>query len=213
MSTALSRRVIAGVSVVALGLGSAACSNADEKASKATEVAGSAVAKATDAAGDAAAKATDAAGKAADAAGSAAADATDAVGDAVSGAKEAVTDAATKEITLADGTTESVPEDLATAIANDSDLTGQSATSVEKGDNYYIAVLENGDNIVYTAETGAVPVIGRILDTWLENGGAQAKVGFPTAPERQDGDQYTQSFTNGVIDWDGASETADIQPR
>ncbi|AIG63909.1 hypothetical protein CATYP_03690 [Corynebacterium atypicum] len=133
---------------------------------------------------------------------------------------EASTDAAesadTAEVTLAGGETETVPGDLATAIGNFEGEFGK-ATEVKEDNGAWIAEFENGDHVVYSEETGAVPLVGKIGETWFAEGGANSAVGLPTAPEKvaSEAHGWTQSFQHGQISWLGENGTfsADIQTR
>ncbi len=58
-------------------------------------------------------------------------------------------------------------------------------------------------NIVYSEETGAVPLVGEIANTWKKEGGLNSEVGLPLKAEdkRDDNNGWIQDFQNGTIEW------------
>ncbi|AKK10786.1 LGFP repeat-containing protein [Corynebacterium uterequi] len=202
MTSSLSRRLLAGAAALSLGFGLVACNDADTAASNAKGAASTAASEAKEAASEAKDAAKEAATEAKDAA---------------SKAKDAAKDAAGVDtpITLSDGTSIQVPADFATALGNEAEFKGAPA-SVEQSGDAWVATYPNTDHgiLVYSASTGAVPVIGQILQTWTAEGGVDSALGLPTAPEEGDMESgWHQTFANGTIDWlpqgDG-SYTADI---
>jgi hypothetical protein len=87
--------------------------------------------------------------------------------------------------------------------------------NVESSDGATLATFEHG----WAVENGngdVVPLIGKIGETWANDGGLDNEIGLPTAPETGDAMQgWTQDFENGTIAWmqDGSgSWNADIRP-
>ncbi|MER0070086.1 hypothetical protein ABRP93_02980 [Corynebacterium sp. KPL2850] len=172
----MTRRIAGGFAAATLSVALVACSDAEDAADDAKDSAGSVAADASDAAGSAASEATDAAGSAA------------AEGD-------------TKTITTAGGE-EEVPADLAAAIEEKQAEWGD-VQSVESSDKGTLATFEGGKHLVYSEETGAQPVIGKIAETWVNEGGLDSSVGLPTKPEADatEANGWTQEFSNGTISW------------
>ncbi|MDK4278853.1 hypothetical protein QPX43_00650 [Corynebacterium accolens] len=185
----MTRRIAGGFAAATLSVALVACSDAEDAADDAKDAAGSVAADASDAAGSAASDATDAAG-------SAAAEATGSKDDNAEGAK-----GDTQTITTANGE-EEVPADLAAAIEEKQAEWGD-VQSVESSDKGTLATFEGGKHLVYSEETGAQPVIGKIAETWVNEGGLDASVGLPTKPEADatDANGWTQEFSNGTISW------------
>ncbi|GAB3939419.1 LGFP repeat-containing protein [Corynebacterium tapiri] len=193
----ITRRVVAGAAALTVAFGAVACSEADEAANKA---------------GDAASSATSAAGDAAGGAKDKAKEATESAKASESAGKEG----ATEEVATADGKTTLVPADLATAIANEEGNWGKPET-IQEGEKGFLATYANGDQIVYADAIGAVPVVGKINETWMSEGGLDAEIGLPTAPENVIENGWDQSFQNGTIVWtndgQGGEYSADIQKK
>lgn len=185
----MTRRIAGGFAAATLSVALVACSDAEDAADDAKDAAGSVAADASDAAGSAASDATDAAG-------SAAAEATGSKDDNAEGAK-----GETQTITTANGE-EEVPADLAAAIEEKQAEWGD-VQSVESSDEGTLATFEGGKYLAYSEETGAQPVIGKIAETWVNEGGLDASVGLPTNPEADatDANGWTQTFSNGTISW------------
>lgn len=187
----LRTRLFAGAAAVALSMSVVACSEAEDAA----DSAGDAVSSATDSAGSALNEATSELGA------ESAADAPD------GGSGE------TTEVESADGSTIEIP----TAVAAAAEQAGFSVPeSVENGPNGASLVTYPEGLIVHSADSGAQPLVGKIAETWMGEGGLEAAVGLPTAPEEptSEGNGWTQEFTGGVISWvaDGSGEfTADVQ--
>ena len=195
----MTRRIAGGFAAATLSVALVACSDAEDAADDAKDTAGSVAADASDAAGSAASDATDAAG-------SAAAEAT--------GSKDENGEGGTQTITTAGGE-EEVPADLATAIEEKQAEWGD-VQSVESSDKGTLATFEGGKHLVYSEETGAQPVIGKIAETWVNEGGLASSIGLPTKPEADatEANGWTQEFSNGTISWtkddDGEFE-ADVE--
>lgn len=68
-------------------------------------------------------------------------------------------------------------------------------------------------NIVYSEETGAVPLVGEIANTWKKEGGLNSEVGLPTKAEdkREDNNGWIQDFQNGTIEW--LEENGEFGPK
>lgn len=198
----ITRRIAGGFAAATLSVALVACSDAEDTVDDAKDTAGSVAADASDAAGSAAADATDAAG-------SAAAEATGSKDDNAEGAK-----GETQTVTTANGE-EEVPADLAAAIEEKQAEWGD-VQSVESSDKGTLATFEGGKHLVYSEETGAQPVIGKIAETWVNEGGLDASVGLPTNPEADatDANGWIQTFSNGTISWTEGEDSqfkADIE--
>ncbi|MFW8624510.1 hypothetical protein ACOI1A_11245 [Corynebacterium glutamicum] len=201
----LRTRIFAGTAAVALSLGVASCSNAEDAVDSATDAANSA----TSAAGSAASSATAAAGSAInDATGTSSASTTEPSG--TSGSDSAGGD--TTEVESADGSTISIP----TAVVTAANAAGFSTPeSVEEGPNGESLVTFPEGYIVNSAEGGAQALVGMIGETWIGEGGLSAAVGLPTGPEEATTNGWTQQFTSGVISWldDGSGQfAASVEP-
>lgn len=174
MRSTITRSLTAVVLGAGLVLGSAACSTEDVDAAK--DKAGNAAADATDAVGDAAGKAGDAAG-----------DAADKAGDAISG---------TGEI---DGT--EVPAGIADKYE---ELGGADALGalgeVTEENGVTVAVFDNA-RIYDTPDNGAVLIQGKILETWLADGGAESELGLPIRDEAEIEGGWISYFENGSMTW------------
>ncbi|MEJ6550229.1 hypothetical protein PQI66_11815 [Corynebacterium sp. USCH3] len=87
-------------------------------------------------------------------------------------------------------------------------------TDVESSDGATLATFENGW-AVENADGDVIPLIGKIGETWTDDGGLDNEIGLPTGPESGDAMQgWTQQFENGTIAWmqdDGGNWDADIQ--
>jgi len=86
--------------------------------------------------------------------------------------------------------------------------------NVEASDGKTLATFENGW-IVGTPDHGAVPLIGKIGETWADGGGLTNELGAPTAAETGDASAgWSQTFEAGTINWvpDASGQwNADIQ--
>ena len=159
------------------------------------DTAGSVAADATDAAGSAAAEATSK-DDADDADASEGADASDDKDDADDKG------GATKSIATANGDVD-VPADFASAIEEKKAEWGD-VKSIEQGDDdEFLANFDNGNLLTFDDDEGAQPIVGKIAETWKEQGGLDSEVGLPKAAEEKaaQGKGWTQQFDNGVISW------------
>lgn len=122
----------------------------------------------------------------------------------------------TVEQQTADGNTTLIPADLKVAIEEQESEWGLPELIQQEGDKA-LAQFADGNYLAWSEETGAVPVIGKIAETWTVEGGLNSELGMPTAPEKElDGEQgWTQSFTNGVMQWvnDNGEWGAKTEPR
>lgn len=194
----LRTRIFAGTAAVALSLGVASCSNAED---------------AVDSATDAANSATSAAGSAInDATGTSSASTTDPSGTSGSDSGSDSAGGDTTEVESADGSTISIP----TAVVTAANAAGFSTPeSVEEGPNGESLVTFPEGYIVNSAEGGAQALVGMIGETWIGEGGLSAAVGLPTGPEEATTNGWTQQFTSGVISWldDGSGQfAASVEP-
>ena len=197
----MTRRIAGGFAAATLSVALVACSDAEDAANDAKDTAGSVAADATDAAGSAAAEATsndDADDKddADDADASEGADASDDKDDADDKG------GATKSIATANGDVD-VPADFASAIEEKKAEWGD-VKSIEQGDDdEFLANFDNGNLLTFDDDEGAQPIVGKIAETWKEQGGLDSEVGLPKAAEEKaaQGKGWTQQFDNGVISW------------
>lgn len=190
----MSRRIVGGFAAASLSLALVACSEAEDAADSAGDVAASAT--------DAAAGAVDDGdavddGESVDGAGAA----DDQVNDEDADADADADGAEMATIATADGEAE-VPAEFASAIEDKTGEWGE-VQNIEEGDNGSVATFENGDLLVYSEDHGAQPVVGKIAETWQNEGGLDAEVGLPTAAEQDatEGTGWTQDFTDGTISW------------
>ena len=196
----MSRRIAGGFAAATLSVALVACSDAEDAADDAKDTAGSVAADATDAAGSAAAEATskDDADDADDSEDAEASDSEDA--DDQDDADDK--DGATKSIATANGDVE-VPADFASAIEEKKAEWGD-VKSIEQGDDdEFLANFDNGNLLTFDDDEGAQPIVGKIAETWKEQGGLDSEVGLPKAAEEKaaQGKGWTQQFDDGVISW------------
>ena len=191
----ITRRIAGGFAAATLSVALVACSDAEDAANDAKDTAGSVAADATDAAGSAAAEATSK-DDADDADASEGADASDDKDDADDKG------GATKSIATANGDVD-VPADFASAIEEKKAEWGD-VKSIEQGDDdEFLANFDNGNLLTFDDDEGAQPIVGKIAETWKEQGGLDSEVGLPKAAEEKaaQGKGWTQQFDNGVISW------------
>lgn len=191
----MTRRIAGGFAAATLSVALVACSDAEDAANDAKDTAGSVAADATDAAGSAAAEATSK-DDADDADASEGADASDDKDDADDKG------GATKSIATANGDVD-VPADFASAIEEKKAEWGD-VKSIEQGDDdEFLANFDNGNLLTFDDDEGAQPIVGKIAETWKEQGGLDSEVGLPKAAEAKaaQGKGWTQQFDNGVISW------------
>ena len=196
----VTRRIAGGFAAATLSVALVACSDAEDAADDAKDTAGSVAADATDAAGSAAAEATskDDADDADDSEDAEASDSEDA--DDQDDADDK--DGATKSIATANGDVE-VPADFASAIEEKKAEWGD-VKSIEQGDDdEFLANFDNGNLLTFDDDEGAQPIVGKIAETWKEQGGLDSEVGLPKAAEEKaaQGKGWTQQFDDGVISW------------
>ena len=190
----MTRRIAGGFAAATLSVALVACSDAEDAADDAKDTAGSVAADATDAAGSAAAEATskDDADDADDSEDAEASDSEDADDK----------DGATKSIATANGDVD-VPADFASAIEEKKAEWGD-VKSIEQGDDdEFLANFDNGNLLTFDDDEGAQPIVGKIAETWKEQGGLDSEVGLPKAAEEKaaQGKGWTQQFDDGVISW------------
>ena len=191
----MTRRIVGGFAAATLSVALVACSDAEDAANDAKDTAGSVAADASDAAGSAVDEATSEKDKDAESSESEDADGSESE-DADS------KDGDTKTVSTANGDQE-VPAALASAIEEKKAEWGdvQSGESSDKGS---LATFDGG-NLLAMAKDGdeAQPIVGKIAETWKEQGGLDAEVGLPKAAEEKatEGKGWTQQFDNGVISW------------
>ena len=191
----MARRIAGGFAAATLSVALVACSDAEDAANDAKDTAGSVAADASDAAGSAVDEATSEKDKDAESSESEDADGSESE-DADS------KDGDTKTVSTANGDKE-VPAALASAIEEKKAEWGD-VQSVESSDKGSLATFDGG-NLLAMAKDGdeAQPIVGKIAETWKEQGGLDAEVGLPKAAEEKatEGKGWTQQFDNGVISW------------
>ena len=191
----ITRRIAGGFAAATLSVALVACSDAEDTANDAKDTAGSVAADASDAAGSAVDEATSEKDKDAESSESEDADGSESE-DADS------KDGDTKTVSTANGDQE-VPAALASAIEEKKAEWGN-VQSVESSDKGSLATFDGG-NLLAMAKDGdeAQPIVGKIAETWKEQGGLDAEVGLPKAAEEKatEGKGWTQQFDNGVISW------------
>ena len=191
----MTRRIVGGFAAATLSVALVACSDAEDAANDAKDTAGSVAADASDAAGSAVDEATSEKDKDAESSESEDADGSESE-DADS------KDGDTKTVSTANGDQE-VPAALASAIEEKKAEWGD-VQSVESSDKGSLATFDGG-NLLAMAKDGdeAQPIVGKIAETWKEQGGLDAEVGLPKAAEEKatEGQGWTQQFDNGVISW------------
>jgi len=130
--------------------------------------------------------------------------ATESASDSADATDAAAADGETTEITTQDGEKVVVPA----AAANAPEELGLG----NWGDPFNVETTEDGatlieydaeKNIVYSEETGAVPVVGEIAKVWKKDGGLKNEIGLPLKVEdkRSDDNGWIQEFQNGTIEW------------
>ena len=191
----MTRRIVGGFAAATLSVALVACSDAEDAANDAKDTAGSVAADASDAAGSAVDEATSEKDKDAESSESEDADGSESE-DADS------KDGDTKTVSTANGDQE-VPAALASAIEEKKAEWGD-VQSVESSDKGSLATFDGG-NLLAMAKDGdeSQPIVGKIAETWKEQGGLDAEVGLPKAAEEKatEGKGWTQQFDNGVISW------------
>lgn len=191
----MTRRIVGGFAAATLSVALVACSDAEDAANDAKDTAGSVAADASDTAGSAVDEATSEKDKDAESSESEDADGSESE-DADS------KDGDTKIVSTANGDQE-VPAALASAIEEKKAEWGD-VQSVESSDKGSLATFDGG-NLLAMAKDGdeAQPIVGKIAETWKEQGGLDAEVGLPKAAEEKatEGKGWTQQFDNGVISW------------
>ena len=193
----MTRRFAAGIAAATLSLGVVACSDAEDAAKEAGDAAQSAASDATDAAGSAAQDAKDSMKD------SESADPSDAEGadssESDSADSEAGAEGDKESVSTANGDVE-VPADFAQAIKEKAAEWGD-PESIETTDKGSVATFAQDKLLAFAEGEGTQPIIGKIAETWTEEGGLESKVGLPTAPEQAEGNGWVQEFTNGTISW------------
>lgn len=192
----MTRRFAAGIAAATLSLGVVACSDAEDAAKDAGDAAQSAGADATDAAGSAASEAKDSIN------GSESAEASDSEGADSSEAESSDSEGAEgdkESVSTANGEVE-VSSDFAQAIKDKAAEWGD-PESIESTDAGSVATFAKDKLLAFSEGDGSQPIIGKIAETWTEEGGLDSKVGLPTAPEKAEGNGWVQEFTNGTISW------------
>ena len=191
----MTRRIAGGFAAATLSVALVACSDAEDAANDAKDTAGSVAADASDAAGSAVDEATSEKDKDAESSESEDADGSESE-DADS------KDGDTKTVSTANGDKE-VPAALASAIEEKKAEWGD-VQSVESSDKGSLATFDGGNLLAMAKDDDeAQPIVGKIAETWKEQGGLDAEVGLPKAAEEKatEGKGWTQQFDNGVISW------------
>lgn len=204
----MTRRFAAGIAAATLSLGVVACSDAEDAAKDAGDAAQSAASDATDAAGSAAKDAKESM-KDSESADSSEAEGSEGAEDS-EGADSSESDSAESQdgsgaegdkesVSTANGDVE-VPSDFAQAIKEKAAEWGD-PESIENTDKGSVATFAKDKLLAFGEGDGTQPIIGKIAETWTEEGGLESKVGLPTGPEQAEGNGWVQEFTNGTISW------------
>ena len=191
----MTRRIVGGFAAATLSVALVACSDAEDAANDAKDTAGSVAADASDAAGSAVDEATSEKDKDAESSESEDADGSESE-DADS------KDGDTKTVSTANGDQE-VPAALASAIEEKKAEWGD-VQSVESSDKGSLATFDGGNLLAMAKDDDeAQPIVGKIAETWKEQGGLDSEVGLPKAAEEKvaQGKGWTQQFDDGVISW------------
>lgn len=117
---------------------------------------------------------------------------------------EGAADGDTTELTTKDGEKVVVPSKAANAQEELGLGNWGDPISVETKDDGATLIEYDADkNIVYSEETGAVPLVGMIAETWKKDGGLENEIGLPLKAEdkRDDNNGWIQDFQNGTIEW------------
>lgn len=200
----MTRRFAAGIAAATLSLGVVACSDAEDAAKDAGDAAQSAASDATDAAGSAAQDAKDSmkdseSADPSDAEGAEDADSSEAESSDSDSADSEGAEGDKESVSTANGDVE-VPADFAQAIKEKAAEWGD-PESIESTDVGSVATFAKDKLLAFSEGDGSQPIIGKIAETWTEEGGLDSKVGLPTAPEKAEGNGWVQEFTNGTISW------------
>ncbi|MGJ4126031.1 hypothetical protein [Corynebacterium macclintockiae] len=197
-------------SAVALAAGASLVFGVSACSDDAKDKAGDAANSASEKAGDAAASASEKAGEAKDSmtgekgSESEGADAKGSEGaDAEGAGSEGGAEGEGEKVKTANGEEVELPKDVKTAWDNEGGESGAfgKLTEYTEGKNGSLATFEKGW-IANSKSHGAVPVIGKIGETWVNGGGLDNEIGLPTGPEKGDAaNGWTQSFENGTIKW------------
>lgn len=194
------RSAVALAAGVSLVFGVSACS---DEAEDAKDKAGDAANSATEKAGEAADSATEKAGEAKDEAEEGASDSESSEGANAEGSEGADAEGETEKVQTANGEEVELPKEIKTAWDNEGGENGAfgKLTEFAEGENGSLATFAKGW-IANSKDNGAVPLIGKIGETWANGGGLDNELGLPTAPEKGDAASgWTQSFENGTIKW------------
>ncbi|MFC3849822.1 LGFP repeat-containing protein [Corynebacterium hansenii] len=146
----------------------------------------------TDEAKDNASKATDAVSSAVDDATAGNDGASSAPASENADGKEGEADVETEDVAEGD-----VPAEI-TQAAEAANLGG--FKSAQKAGDNMLAEFENGW-VASSPDGGAHPIIGKIAETWKEDGALGNKVGLPTNAETEIEGGWEQTFTKGKIQW------------
>lgn len=194
------RSAVALAAGASLVFGVSACS---DEAEDAKDKAGDAANSATEKAGEAADSATEKAGEAKDKAEEGASDSESSDGEDAEGSEGADAEGETEKVQTANGEEVELPKEIKTAWDNEGGENGAfgKLTEFAEGENGSLATFAKGW-IANSKDNGAVPLIGKIGETWANGGGLDNELGLPTAPEKGDAASgWTQSFENGTIKW------------
>lgn len=196
MTFSLRTASVVALSAATLTLGLTACTT-DDADKEVTETA-----TATETTGTTTATATD----------SAEASASESV--ATETATETATATETKAVEMVELDGQQVPADIAAKI--------EELGGVEKLDGISKVTKEGDADVVYlgehrrvyfTPETGAHLIQGKILETWIEQGGVDSDLGLPTSDEKEITNGWQSDFQKGQITWTSATgEIGDFQP-
>ncbi|AEQ06291.1 hypothetical protein LJU02_03755 [Corynebacterium pseudotuberculosis] len=123
-------------------------------------------------------------------------------------------DSALTQFFLPNGTAIQIPSELAEEIGKARNF-GALKDVEHVGGGTYMASFEGGQYLVY--KNGDVePVVGKIAETWIAQGGVDSDLGAPLDDEEAISRGWTQTFEKGTILWtrDGNGEySAEIRKK
>lgn len=129
-------------------------------------------------------------------------------------ATETATATETKAVEMVELDGQQVPADIAAKIE---ELGGvkklDGINKVTKEGKADVVFLGDHRRVYFTPETGAHLIQGKILETWIEQGGVDSELGLPTSDEKEITNGWQSDFQKGQITWTSATgQIGDFQP-
>lgn len=120
----------------------------------------------------------------------------------------------TKAVEMVELDGQQVPADIAAKIE---ELGGvkklDGISKVTKEGKADVVFLGDHRRVYFTPETGAHLIQGKILETWIEQGGVDSELGLPTSDEKEITNGWQSDFQKGQITWTSATgQIGDFQP-